>query len=202
MKRLALEEAPTPFTDVSPNIPTSRMGDPDIEMEEPDCCASSSQSSDVLPPPSFMPVDYKPIVMRLPPHLAAQLATEPPVSTPFEHERKPASPSPTPIVPVDVHPLTAPNDPPLTEQQAEILERILNGENIFFTGSAGTGKSVLLRAIIRAFKERYDAEMAEDVKHKKANGETSSSGEAYGVDEVKERRWKLAVTASTGMAAM
>ncbi|XP_034950942.1 ATP-dependent DNA helicase PIF1 [Chelonus insularis] len=36
----------------------------------------------------------------------------------------------------------------LTEEQNEVLEAVLRGKNIFFTGSAGTGKSYLLRRII------------------------------------------------------
>lgn len=45
-------------------------------------------------------------------------------------------------------------DPPLSEQQQEVLQRCLEGANIFFTGSAGTGKSVLLRALIKALKNK------------------------------------------------
>lgn len=36
----------------------------------------------------------------------------------------------------------------LTEEQIKILNAVLEGKNIFFTGSAGTGKSFLLRKII------------------------------------------------------
>ncbi|XP_076241392.1 pif1 DNA helicase [Calliopsis andreniformis] len=38
----------------------------------------------------------------------------------------------------------------ITEEQSKILEFVLNGKNIFFTGSAGTGKSFLLKRIIAA----------------------------------------------------
>ncbi|KAL3269018.1 hypothetical protein HHI36_008102 [Cryptolaemus montrouzieri] len=41
------------------------------------------------------------------------------------------------------------NDP-LDLEQKEVLEACLSGQNIFFTGSAGTGKSFLLRKIIGA----------------------------------------------------
>lgn len=64
-------------------------------------------------------------------------------------------------------------DPILSAQQQDIVDRVLAGENIFFTGSAGTGKSVVLRAIIRALE--------------KPTG---------------WRRKKFAVTASTGIAAL
>lgn len=62
--------------------------------------------------------------------------------------------------------------PPLSPQQQQVLDRILKGENIFFTGAAGTGKSYLFRAIIKSLR--------------------SSVGGAKTV----------AVTASTGMAAL
>jgi len=38
----------------------------------------------------------------------------------------------------------------LTEEQTRILKAVLSGKNVFFTGSAGTGKSFLLRRIISA----------------------------------------------------
>jgi hypothetical protein len=51
-------------------------------------------------------------------------------------------------------PSTDPDAAPVTlsaEQQA-ILQLALNGQNVFFTGSAGTGKSVLMRELIRQLK--------------------------------------------------
>lgn len=38
----------------------------------------------------------------------------------------------------------------ITEEQNRILDAVINGKNVFFTGSAGTGKSFLLRRIISA----------------------------------------------------
>ena len=38
--------------------------------------------------------------------------------------------------------------PPLSTEQTKVIEHVKNGENVFFTGSAGTGKSFLLKRII------------------------------------------------------
>ncbi|KAJ7477183.1 PIF1-like helicase-domain-containing protein [Mycena galericulata] len=44
----------------------------------------------------------------------------------------------------------------LNAEQTAILRQVVDEEkNIFFTGSAGTGKSLLLRAIISALKKKY-----------------------------------------------
>ncbi|THH11770.1 hypothetical protein EW145_g431 [Phellinidium pouzarii] len=45
-----------------------------------------------------------------------------------------------------------PSGQPLSPQQLQVLERAKKGESLFFTGSAGTGKSFLLRAIISALR--------------------------------------------------
>ncbi|CAE7183572.1 unnamed protein product [Rhizoctonia solani] len=43
----------------------------------------------------------------------------------------------------------------LSYEQSQILEIVKKGSNIFFTGSAGTGKSVLLREIIKALRKKH-----------------------------------------------
>lgn len=43
----------------------------------------------------------------------------------------------------------------LLDEQEYILQQALNGTSLFYTGSAGTGKSVLLKAIIKALKKKY-----------------------------------------------
>ncbi|WRT69352.1 uncharacterized protein IL334_006336 [Kwoniella shivajii] len=92
----------------------------------------------------------------------------------------------------------AASDPDLSPQQQEILRRIMDGENFFFTGSAGTGKSVLLRAIVKAFKEH---ERAEEAKVEEG-WRRYLSGQDKDQEKGGRKRWKLGVTASTGMAAV
>ncbi|XP_020375077.1 ATP-dependent DNA helicase PIF1 [Rhincodon typus] len=46
--------------------------------------------------------------------------------------------------------LSMPSGRKLTKEQSHILSTILKGKNIFFTGSAGTGKSFLLKRIVGA----------------------------------------------------
>jgi ATP-dependent DNA helicase PIF1 len=95
-------------------------------------------------------------------------------------------------------------DPPLSPRQTLILDRILSGQSFFFTGSAGTGKSVLLRAIIKAFRDKSAKHQAEMDKRQEVRvqaylewGRPTDSWEDDG-----GRRWRLAITASTGMAGV
>lgn len=49
-------------------------------------------------------------------------------------------------------------DPALSAEQQAVLRAVRLGDNIFLTGSAGVGKSVTLRAIIRTLGELYGPE--------------------------------------------
>ncbi|KAF8817410.1 hypothetical protein BYT27DRAFT_6810479 [Phlegmacium glaucopus] len=44
----------------------------------------------------------------------------------------------------------------LSQEQTQILKLVQDGNSVFYTGSAGTGKSVLLREIIKALKKKHD----------------------------------------------
>lgn len=48
--------------------------------------------------------------------------------------------------------------PSLSANQKLIVEKALRGESFFFTGAAGTGKSFVLKEIIRIMKEHYSPE--------------------------------------------
>lgn len=41
----------------------------------------------------------------------------------------------------------------LSQEQRFVLKQVLNGKSLFYTGSAGTGKSVLLRELIKSLKQ-------------------------------------------------
>ncbi|OAX43612.1 hypothetical protein K503DRAFT_107676 [Rhizopogon vinicolor AM-OR11-026] len=48
----------------------------------------------------------------------------------------------------------------LSEEQKQVLRLVQNDKNIFFTGPAGTGKSVLLRAIIDVLRVKFGGAVA------------------------------------------
>ncbi|KAJ3515174.1 hypothetical protein NLJ89_g1922 [Agrocybe chaxingu] len=43
----------------------------------------------------------------------------------------------------------------LSQEQTQILKLVQDGDSVFYTGSAGTGKSVLLREIIKTLRKKY-----------------------------------------------
>lgn len=74
-------------------------------------------------------------------------------------------------------PRTPPARVRLSEEQKGVLEQVTAGKSVFFTGSAGTGKSVLLREIIKNIRRP---------------GQSGTRGD----------RKRLYVTASTGIASV
>lgn len=51
----------------------------------------------------------------------------------------------------DIVPIT---EPPLCKEQADLVDLILSGKNVFYTGSAGCGKSTVLKSFVKKFRER------------------------------------------------
>lgn len=82
--------------------------------------------------------------------------------------------------------------PTLTEEQRAVLDRVLDGKSCFFTGSAGTGKSVLLRAITRALSGRF----------RPSADTTPQQRQGRRREEVPVIIHKFGLTASTGMAGV
>ena len=46
----------------------------------------------------------------------------------------------------------------LTDEQERVVKLVLGGSNVFCTGSAGTGKTRLLRKLIELLREKHGAE--------------------------------------------
>jgi ATP-dependent DNA helicase PIF1 len=91
----------------------------------------------VAPPPP--PKLAKPPVQAPPP----PKPTEPPVQAP-------------PLQPTDT--TSAPASPPtLSAEQQAVIACALTGQSLFFTGSAGTGKSFVLRTLVKALKAKHGA---------------------------------------------
>ena len=74
---------------------------------------------------------------------------------------------------------------PLTRQQQRILDVVMSGKNVFYTGAAGTGKSFLATRIIEELKKKEKRGM---FKKLDANGNPA--------------KWDVWVCASTGTAAV
>ncbi|KAG8887622.1 hypothetical protein FRB98_009290 [Tulasnella sp. 332] len=70
--------------------------------------------------------------------------------TPHAETSKP----PTNIRATDAFDLSIRSQVVLSKQQQYVLKQVIEGKNVFFTGSAGTGKSVLLREIIANLRKK------------------------------------------------
>jgi len=77
------------------------------------------------------------------------------------------------------------SSPPLSAEQRAALAAIASGLNVFVTGAAGTGKSVLLRAAIELLRSKFDAEEEGGEEEREPSSSSSS----------------VAVVAPTGVAA-
>lgn len=71
----------------------------------------------------------------------------------FSHFSHNAAPADLQTVP-EVRPIVASPEPTLSPEQQHVVDLILEGHNVFYTGSAGCGKSTILKAFVRKLQER------------------------------------------------
>ena len=81
---------------------------------------------------------------------SSQPAPSPPLAGPSSAPRASVAAAPTVLVPDASEMLGK-----LSVQQRRVHDLILAGENVFFSGSAGTGKSFLLRCAIASLRQRH-----------------------------------------------
>jgi len=95
-----------------------------------------------------------------------------------------------------------PEIPTLSKSQQKILDTVLAGKSVLIHGSAGTGKSVLIRAIKKAFEARYEADHPSEPRPGPDFIRMNMTAKDRVASPLPEKRWKLRVTASTGLAAV
>jgi hypothetical protein len=162
--------------------------------------------SEAPPPPPYVPLP------------GLQAAPTPAAREEIDPDFVPRRPAP-PTAAVPLPPSAIPEPEPeivLSPPQQRILDMVLSGKSVLIHGSAGTGKSVLIRAIKKAFEARYEALNPLDPKvdgsqglgavaQARATGDYSRlqmTAEERVAHPLPEKKWKLRVTASTGLAAV
>jgi len=102
-----------------------------------------------------------------------------------------------------------PEIPTLSKPQQDILDTVLSGKSVLIHGSAGTGKSVLIRAIKKAFEARYEADNPSEPKRDPVDAaimgtfpRMQMTAQERVAQPLPEKKRKLRVTASTGLAAV
>ena len=99
----------------------------------------------VLAPPPSHPLNVEPLIGEtLASLVGPSTFAAPPVLPPAASPTTPAHAAAPP-----------PPDPPLSADQAAVLDLVRQGHNVFLTGVAGTGKSFLLKRIVREAVEKY-----------------------------------------------
>jgi hypothetical protein len=162
--------------------------------------------SEAPPPPPYAPLpglraaQPPAAIEEIDPDFVPRRSAQPPASVPL-----------APAAIIDPEPEIV-----LSPPQQRILDMVLSGKSVLIHGSAGTGKSVLIRAIKKAFETRYNALNPLDPKsdgsegrgavaQAKASGDYSRlqmTAEERVAHPLPEKKWKLRVTASTGLAAV
>lgn len=143
----------TPSRDAAPTPGSIRERIDEKREQEPYSSSASSSSAFNAPPPAKrkLPADFnfksgqdrkKPSFLTAPPKPAANSS----------ESSRPYKPEPD----NKAHEESVPGMFRLSAQQMYVRDLVVEkGKNVFFTGSAGTGKSVLLRDIIKLLRKKY-----------------------------------------------
>lgn len=125
----------------------------------------------------------------LPVENAPAASAPPPYSTAVVLD---TAPSGTPSTPLHDSESIADTDVTLSRQQQDIVQSVVDGNSVLIHGSAGTGKSVVIRAIVKRFGDLWSEQQ------EKQPGKYPSHPRGI----VSVQPWRLAATAPTGVTAM
>ena len=137
-------------------VPTKPAAAPAVTASSPPQAVASR------PPPP--PATTSPVQAPPPPKPSEPPVQAPPPPKPIKPPvQAPPPPKPTappvqapPPQPTDT--TSAPASPPtLSAEQQVVIDCALTGQSLFFTGSAGTGKSFVLRTLVKALKAKHGA---------------------------------------------
>ena len=141
-----------------PAPPADDDGSSDIEiLEGPPPNFSRTASAARSPAPKQEDRQQTPAV-NLP--RQAQVQAQAQAEMPNGAHAHDAEEDPAPTAPAGMLEAGPVRDFQLSPDQLYVLSKVKNGESVFFTGSAGTGKSVLLREIIKACGGRPSMKLA------------------------------------------
>jgi hypothetical protein len=171
-------------------------------MPHQDLAVADAAIGPLAPHPPFVhqPLPgLQPIAPAQDPDFVDQLIPDPADDPPPAYEARYKEPFPA------VEP--EPDVPALSRSQQRVLDAALEGRSVLIHGSAGTGKSVVIRAIKKAFEQRFNAYQAGGPGSTSTNtGEPILRQSMTAADRLAnplpQKPWKLAVTASTGLAAV
>lgn len=131
----AVSEATRPESVAEQGVPSTKPSEQQTTLAQP---------ADEAPtkPAAALPVTISSAAQAVA-SLPSPKPTKPPVQAP------PSQPTDTTSAPA--------SSPTLSAEQQAVIDCALTGQSLFFTGSAGTGKSFVLRTLVKALKAKHGA---------------------------------------------
>ena len=208
-----------PFIPGSKDMPIDIDGFEEVDEEQEGRMVQMSQHQDI--DPGQRPIIIRNVVYNITYNVINQVVQreEPPPYAPLPGLQPQAQPLPEARIeevdpdfiprrglPAQAPPIPVvdpePEIPTLSKSQQKILDTVLAGKSVLIHGSAGTGKSVLIRAIKKAFEARYEADHPSEPRPGPDFTRMNMTAKGRVASPLPEKRWKLRVTASTGLAAV